>query len=65
MNAQAMANLHKTLSSPKGKKAKGIIQTEMHAFKHGQLHSGSPKGPVVTDKKQALAISLSKARKGK
>jgi uncharacterized protein DUF6496 len=35
----------------------------MHEFKHGQLHSGSKKGPLVTNPKQALAISLSEARK--
>jgi len=30
-------------------------------FKAGKLKSGSKKGPVVTDKKQALAIALSEA----
>jgi len=52
---------------PRGSKAKKrtkqIMQTEMHAFKHGQLHSGSKTGPKVTNRKQALAIALSKARK--
>jgi len=32
-------------------------------FKNGQLHSGSPKGPLVTNRKQALAIMLSEAQK--
>ena len=32
-------------------------------FKSGELHSGSKKGPVVADKKQAIAIGLSEARK--
>ena len=33
----------------------------MHEYKEGTLHSGSKKGPVVTDKKQAIAIALSEA----
>jgi hypothetical protein len=37
------------------------VRTEMHKFKHHQLHSGSPKGPVVTDRKQAIAIALHEA----
>ena len=42
---------------------KDKIETVMHEFKHGALHSGSDEGPKVTDKKQALAIALSEARK--
>lgn len=45
------------------KKAKKFIKEEMHQFKEGKLHSGSKKGPVVTNPKQAIAISLSQARK--
>ena len=37
----------------------------MGEFKGGGLHSGSKKGPVVTNRKQAIAIGLSEARKGK
>ena len=37
------------------------VRQEMHKFKHGQLHSGSSKGPVVTDRQQAIAIALSEA----
>jgi len=33
----------------------------MHEFKEGELHSGSKKGPIVTDRKQAVAIALSEA----
>jgi hypothetical protein len=33
-------------------------------FKAGNLHSGKG-GPVVTNKKQAVAIALSASRKGK
>jgi hypothetical protein len=37
------------------------VKAEMHKFKAGKLHSGSKKGPVVTNPKQAIAISLSEA----
>lgn len=45
------------------KKAKSFIKEEMHKFKEGKLHSGSKKGPVVGNQKQAIAIALSSARK--
>lgn len=35
----------------------------MREFKEGKLHSGSKKGPEVTNPKQAIAIALSEARK--
>ncbi len=38
------------------------IPKVMSEFKAGELHSGSKSGPVVRDKKQALAIALSEAR---
>ena len=34
---------------------------EMDKFKEGKLHSGSKKGPLVSNPKQAIAISLSDA----
>ena len=37
------------------------VKTEMSKFKGGMLHSGSPKGPVVKNPKQAIAIALSEA----
>lgn len=49
----------KKSASKKAKKAR--IKSEMHKFKEGDLHSGSKKGPVVTNPKQAIAISLSEA----
>jgi len=35
----------------------------MDEFKAGSLHSGSKKGPVVKNRKQAIAIGLSQQRK--
>jgi len=46
-----------------GQSPKQVMQTEMHKFKHGQLHSGSKKGPIVKNRKQAIAIGLSEAGK--
>ena len=34
----------------------------MHEWKHGQLHSGSSRGPIVHNPKQAIAIALSEQR---
>jgi hypothetical protein len=34
----------------------------MHEYKVGKLHSGSKKGPVVTSRKQAIAIAMSEAK---
>ena len=45
---------------PVAKGQKGVEQ-EMRKFKQGKLHSGSKKGPVVTNPKQAIAISLNEA----
>lgn len=44
---------------------KGKIKKVMGEYKEGTLHSGSKKGPVVTSKKQAIAIALSEAGKSK
>lgn len=44
------------------KKAEKKIHKVMKEFKEGKLHSGSKKGPVVSNPKQAIAISLSEAR---
>jgi hypothetical protein len=37
------------------------MQSEMHKYKHGKLHSGSKHGPIVTSRKQAIAIGLSES----
>ena len=39
------------------------IPKVMTEFKEGKLHSGSKKGPEVTNPKQAVAIAMSEARK--
>ena len=51
--------------NPKTKYAKSKVKKVMHEYKEGKLHSGSKKGPQVTNPKQAIAIALSEARRGK
>jgi hypothetical protein len=44
------------------------VEKVMGEFKRGTLHSGKPgpgKGPVVTSRKQAVAIALSEAGKSR
>ncbi len=52
---------HRTKHTP----AKSKIAKVLREYKHGALHSGSKKGPVVNGRKQAIAIALSEARRGK
>jgi len=50
----------------KGGAVKGEkIAKVMREYKEGKLHSGSKKGPVVKNPKQAMAIALSEARAAK
>lgn len=42
---------------------KDKMKKVMHEFKEGKLHSGSKKGPQVTNPKQAVAIAYSEAKK--
>ena len=44
-------------------KAKAKVKKVMHEYKEGKLHSGSKKGPEVTNPKQAVAIAYSEAKK--
>jgi hypothetical protein len=41
------------------------VKKVMHEYKSGKIHSGSKKGPKVTNPKQAVAIALSEARRSK
>lgn len=45
------------------KKAQTKVKKVMKEYSEGKLHSGSKKGPTVTNRKQAVAIALSEARK--
>jgi hypothetical protein len=49
----------------RGYKKGGKVAKVMHEFGAGELHSGSKKGPKVTNPKQAVAIALSEAGKAK
>lgn len=44
---------------------KDKVHKVMGEYKRGKLHSGSKKGPKVTNRKQAIAISLSEASRRK
>lgn len=67
MNAaqDRMAAMRSGNAMKKGGEVKGAakISKVMGEFKSGTLHSGSKKGPEVTNPKQAVAIALSEARK--
>lgn len=41
------------------------VEVVMKEFKEKKLHSGSKKGPLVTNPKQAIAIALSEKRRAK
>lgn len=47
------------------KKPEKKIKKVMHEFKDKELHSGSKKGPIVKNPKQAVAIALSEAKKSR
>lgn len=46
-----------------GKAAK--VEKTLHEFKEHDLHSGSKTGPVVSNRKQAIAIALSQSGQSK
>jgi len=52
-----------TMARMKKLKKPNKIEKVMHEFKEGVLHSGSKKGPKVSNRKQAVAIAISEARK--
>jgi hypothetical protein len=45
----------------KESKPKNKVSKVMKEYSEGKLHSGSKKGPVVKNKKQAIAIGMSEA----
>jgi hypothetical protein len=46
-----------------GPKGKAKVATVMHEWGKGDLHSGSKRGPVVKNQRQAVAIALNQGRK--
>ena len=53
-------------SQPKAKATKKAkVKRVMREWGEGKLHSGSKKGPVVKNQRQAVAIALSEAKRGK
>lgn len=51
--------------SKRSHKAEAKVKKVMREFKENKLHSGSKKGPLVKNPKQAIAISLSEAKLSK
>lgn len=41
------------------------MEDTMREYKHGTLHSGSKRGPIVRSRAQAIAIGMSQDRKAK
>lgn len=54
-----------TMTKKMAKAAQAKVKKVMKEFGKGKLHSGSKKGPLVENPKQAVAIALSEARKKK
>lgn len=53
------------MAKPSKTYKKDKMQKVMHEYKHGELHSGSKKGPKVKSRAQAIAIGISEGKKGK
>ena len=53
----------KASKTTKAQKAK--VKTVMDEWKAGTLHSGSKKGPIVRNQKQAVAIALNQSGQGR
>lgn len=56
MSKKTDAKMKKTMHKDK-------VEKVMKEYKHGELHSGSKKGPKVKSRKQAIAIALSESRR--
>lgn len=57
--------IHRYTTMSSKSKAKEKIKKVMGEFKHGELHSGSKKGPIVTNPKQGIAIAISESKRKK
>jgi len=71
-DSRERANLDADTSRPSGEgmkkggmATKNKMQKVMHEFKTGKLHSGSKQGPLVSSRKQAIAIGISESGKSK
>jgi hypothetical protein len=53
------------MAMKKVSKGKKKVKKVMKEFGAGKLHSGSKKGPVVENPKQAVAIAMSEAKMAK
>lgn len=53
----------KATTKARRSKSKAKIKHVFDTFESGKLHSGSKKGPIVGNRKQAIAIALSEGRK--
>jgi hypothetical protein len=64
---RADEKLHKKIENEEKKehhsKKHNKIEKVMHEYGEGKLHSGSKYGPTVKNRKQALAIAFSEARR--
>jgi hypothetical protein len=60
MYNKGVMKMPKNVGKDAGKKK---VKKVMEEYKEGKLHSGSKKGPEVTNRKQAIAIALSEARR--
>jgi hypothetical protein len=43
------------------RKAKNKVKKVLGEFKAGTLHSGSEKGPLIKNKRQAMAVAMSES----
>jgi len=60
-NAQRGINMPKLKKTASKKAKKAKLKKVFEEEKEGKLHSGSKTGPLVTSRKQTIAIALSEA----
>jgi hypothetical protein len=65
VNPRASDESSKSSDQSVAYKKGGKVEKVMHEYGKGELHSGSKKGPKVTNPKQAMAIAMSEAGKAK